>query len=73
VVDALAAASQAGSLDEYTEATARLGKLVHDRAYGPGFFASASLWFVGKKVPDWGLDKSRGRAPLNLTALVTKR
>ena len=73
VVDALAAASQAGSLEEYTEATARLGKLVHDRAYGPGFFASASLWFAGKKVPDWGLDKSRGRAPLNLAALVTKR
>lgn len=73
VVDALAAASQAGSLEEYTEATAKLGRLVHDRAYGPGFFASASLWFVGKKVPDWGLDKSRGRGPLNLAALVTKR
>jgi|GEM_PF-2003608 len=73
VVDALAAASQAGSVEEYTEATARLGKLVHDRAYGPGFFASSSLWFVSKKVPDWGLDKSRGRAPLNLATLVTKR
>jgi ABC-type transport system substrate-binding protein len=73
VVDALAAASRAGSLEEYTDATARLGKLVHDRAYGPGFFAAASLWFVGKNVPDWGLEKSRGRAPLNLAALVTKR
>lgn len=73
VVDALAAASRATSLEEYTDATARLGKLVYDRAYGPGFFASASLWFAGKQVPDWGLDKSRGRAPLNLAALVTKR
>lgn len=73
VVNALAAASHASSLEEYTDATARLGKLVHDRAYGPGFFAAASLWFVGKNVPDWGLEKSRGRAPLNLAALVTKR
>ena len=73
VVDALAAASQAGSLEEYAEATAKLGKLVHDRAYGPGYFAAASLWFVGKNVPDWGFEKSRGRAPLNLAALVTKR
>jgi ABC-type transport system substrate-binding protein len=73
VVDALAAASRAGSLEEYTDATAKLGRLVHDRAYGPGFFASASLWFVGKNVPDWGLERSRGRAPLNLAALVTKR
>jgi ABC-type transport system substrate-binding protein len=73
VVDALAAASRSSSLEEYTEATAKLGKLVHDRAYGPGFFASSSLWFAGKNVPDWGLEKSRGRAPLNLAALVTQR
>ena len=73
VVAALAAASTAGSLEEYTEATAKLGKVIHDRAYGPGFFASSSLYFVGKSVPDWGLEKSRGRAPLNLAALVTKR
>ena len=73
IVDALAAASRASSLEEYTDATAKLGKLVHDRAYGPGFFSAGSLWFVNKNVPDWGLEKSRGRAPLNLTALVTKR
>jgi ABC-type transport system substrate-binding protein len=73
VVDALASASRATSLEEYTDATAKLGKLVYDRAYGPGFFASASLWFAGKHIPDWGLNKSRGRAPLNLAALVTKR
>ncbi len=73
VVNALAAAAGAGSLEEYTEATARLGKFIHDRAYGPGFFASSSLYFVNKSVPDWGLEKSRGRAPLNLAALVTKR
>jgi ABC-type transport system substrate-binding protein len=73
VVDALAAASSASSLEEYTEATAKLGKLVHERAYGPGFFASAALWFIGKNMPDWGLEKSRGRAPLNLAALATKK
>jgi peptide/nickel transport system substrate-binding protein len=73
VVAALDAASHAGSLEEYTDATAKLGKLVHDRAYGPGFFAASSLWFVSKNVPDWGLEKSRGRGPLNLAALVTRR
>lgn len=73
VVKALTAASGARTLEEYTEATAELGRLVHKRAYGPGFFAAASLWFVRKDVPDWGLERSRGRAPLNLAALVTRR
>ncbi len=73
VVAALAAASSAATLEEYTEATAKLGKLVHDRAYGPGFFSASSIWFVSKKLPDWGLERSRGRGPLNLAALVTKR
>jgi ABC-type transport system substrate-binding protein len=73
VVAALTAASRAGSLEAYTDATAKLGKLVYDRAYGPGFFADSSLWFVSKNVPEWGLEKSRGRAPLNLAVLVTKR
>jgi peptide/nickel transport system substrate-binding protein len=73
VVNALAAASHAGTLEEYTDATARLAKLVYDRAYGPGFFAASSVWFVRKNVPDWGLERSRGRGPLNLAALVTKR
>lgn len=73
VVNALAAASRANTLEEYTNATAKLGKLVYDRAYGPGFFTAGSLWFVSKNVPDWGLERSRGRGPLNLAALVTKR
>jgi len=73
VVEALTAASKANDLQEYTDATAKLGKLVYDRAYGPGFFAASSVWFVRKNVPDWGLEKSRGRGPLNLTALVTQR
>lgn len=73
VVNALAAASGARTLEEYTDATAELGRLVHTRAYGPGFFAAASLWFISKDVPDWGLERSRGRGPLNLAALVTKR
>jgi len=73
VIDALAAASSAATVEEYTEATAKLGKLVHGRAYGPGFFGASSVWFVSKKLPDWGLERSRGRGPLNLAALVTKR
>jgi peptide/nickel transport system substrate-binding protein len=73
VIDALAAASTAATVEEYAEATAKLGKLVHGRAYGPGFFGASSVWFVSKKLPDWGLERSRGRGPLNLAALVTKR
>ena len=36
VVAALERASTAGTLDEYTEAMADLGELIHGRAYGPG-------------------------------------
>ena len=73
VVAALARASAAKTMDEYTQATADLGKVIHDRAYGPGFFAAGSVFFLGKDVPDWGLDQSTGRGPLNLAALVTRR
>jgi len=73
VIDALTAASTAATVEEYAEATARLSKLVYDRAYGPGFFGASSVWFVSKKIPDWGLERSHGRGPLNLNALVTKR
>ena len=66
VVDALAAASRASSLEEYTDATAKLGKLVHDRAYGPGFFSAASLVVRGQERARLGFgEKSRSR-PLNL-------
>ena len=73
VVAALHRASSAGSLDEYTDAMADLGALVHDRAYGPGFFSAGSLFFIRKGIPDWGLERSRGRGLLNLSALVTRR
>jgi peptide/nickel transport system substrate-binding protein len=73
VVSALKRASAATSVEEYMEATADLGELVHDRAYGPGFFDAGSIWFARKGIPDWGLSKSKGRGPLNLAALVTKR
>jgi peptide/nickel transport system substrate-binding protein len=73
VIAALKRASEATTLDEYMEATADLAELVHDRAYGPGFFSAGSVWFVRKGIPDWGLEKSKGRGPLNLAALVTKR
>jgi hypothetical protein len=55
------------------EATADLAELVHGRAYGPGFFSAGSVWFVRKGIPDWGLELSKGRGPLNLAALVTRR
>jgi ABC-type transport system substrate-binding protein len=73
VVAALTRASGASSLDEYTDAMADLGELIHDRAYGPGFFSAGSLFFLRKGIADWGVDKSRGRGLLNLSALVTRR
>jgi peptide/nickel transport system substrate-binding protein len=73
VVAALEHASRAGSLEEYTDAMADLGELIHDRAYGPGFFSAGALFFIRKGIPDWGLSHSRGRGLLNLSALVTKR
>ncbi len=73
IVAALKRASEAGSLDAYTQATADLAELVHGRAYGPAFFSAGSIWFARKGLADWGLEKSKGRGPLNLAALVTKR
>lgn len=73
VVAALEHASRAGSLDEYTDAMADLGRLIHDRAYGPGFFSAGALFFIRKGIPSWGLENSRGRGLLNLSALATKR
>jgi len=73
VADALARASRAGAEPEYKKAMAEIGRLVHDKAYGPGFFAAGSIWFLSSKVPNWGLEVDKGRGPLNLSALVTKR
>jgi peptide/nickel transport system substrate-binding protein len=73
VVRALKRASAADTVEEYMEATADLAELVHGRAYGPGFFSAGSVWFVRKGIPDWGLEQSQGRGPLNLAALTTRR
>jgi hypothetical protein len=73
VVRALKRASEADTVDEYTEAMSDLAELVHGRAYGPGFFSAGSVWFVRKGLPDWGLEQSKGRGPLNLAALATRR
>ncbi len=73
VIAALKRASAATTVEEYMDATADLAELVHDRAYGPGFFSAGSVWFVRKGIPDWGLEKSKGRGTLNLAALVTRR
>ena len=68
---ALAAIADTGTMIEYAEATAAFGKLIHDRAYGPGFFAAAAIWGIGEDTPDWGIERSKGRGPLALMALVT--
>jgi len=73
VIRALKRASQADSVEEYTEGMSDLAELVHGRAYGPGFFSAGSVWFVRKGLPDWGLEQSKGRGPLNLAALATRR
>jgi hypothetical protein len=73
MVGALARASSAGTEQEYVKAMTDVARLAHDRPYGPGFFAAGSIWFLSSRVPDWGLGQSKGRGPLNLAALVTKR
>jgi hypothetical protein len=71
VQNALARATGAATLDEYMAATSDIARLGHERAYAPGFFAAASIFFVRKDIPDWGLKRSVGRGPLNLVPLVT--
>jgi len=73
IVAALKRSSQASSVEEYTEGMADLAEVIHNKAYGPGFFSAGSIYFVRKGIGDWGLGKSKGRGPLNLSALVTKR
>ena len=73
VVAALARASKANTIEEYTNAMADLGELVHDRAYGPGFFSAGAVFFVRKGIPDWGMEKGKGRGLFNLAALATHR
>lgn len=73
LIAALNKAATAGTEADYMRAIAEVGKIVHDRAYGPGFFAAGSIWFLSPRVPDWGLEHDKGRAPLNLAALVTKQ
>lgn len=52
---------------------ADLAEVIHERAYGPGYFSAGSIYFVHEEIGDWGLGKSKGRGPLNLSALATKR
>lgn len=73
IVAALKRASRASSIEEYTEGMSDLAEVIHNKAYGPGWFSAGSIYFARKGIPDWGLGKSKGRGPLNLSALVTKR
>lgn len=70
---ALDRAAGARTESEYTRAMADVAKIVKERPYGPGFFAAGSIWFLSSKISDWGLEQDRGRAPLNLAALVTRQ
>jgi ABC-type transport system substrate-binding protein len=70
VQKALARASGASTLDEYMDAMTEIGTYGHDRAYSPGFFSASAIWFVRSGIADWGLNRSRGRGPLNLLPLV---
>lgn len=67
---ALARASSATTIEEYMAATADIARASHERAYSPGFFASAAIYFARRGIPDWGLKRSRGRGPINLVPLV---
>ena len=73
VVRALRRAHTAETVEVYIDATADLAELVYERAYGPAFFDAGTVYFVRKGIPDWGLTKTKGRGPLNLAALATKR
>ncbi|MDA1326271.1 MAG: ABC transporter substrate-binding protein [Proteobacteria bacterium] len=73
IVAALKRASQASSVEAYTEGIADLAEVIKNKAYGPGYFSAGSVYFVRKGIGDWGLGKSKGRGPLNLSALVTRR
>jgi ABC-type transport system substrate-binding protein len=70
VQKALARASGAATLDEYMDAMTEIGRYGHERAYSPGFFSAGAIWFVRAGIPDWGLNRSKGRGPLNLLPLV---
>ena len=37
--------------------------VIHDRAYGPGFFSAGSLFFIRKGIPDWGVGAQPGPRP----------
>ena len=73
VVASLKRSSTASSIEEYMEGMADLAEVIKNKAYGPGYFSAGSIYFVRKGIRDWGLGRSKGRGPLNLSALVTKR
>lgn len=73
IAAALDRSSRASSLEEYTEGMADLAETIKAKAYGPGFFSAGSIFFVRKGIKDWGLGQSKGRGPLNLSALATRR
>jgi ABC-type transport system substrate-binding protein len=73
ILAAINRASAADTIKEYTEGMADLGEVIYKEGYGPGWFSAGAIYFVRKEIGDWGLGKSKGRGPMNLSALVTKR
>ena len=65
------AMTKTATMEEYGAAVAAFSKLIYDKAYGPGFFAAASIWAIGEGTPEWGLERTNSRGPLNLLPLVT--
>lgn len=63
--------TKTSTMEEYGVAVAAFSKLIYDKAYGPGFFAAASIWAIGEGTPEWGLERTNSRGPLNLLSLVT--
>jgi ABC-type transport system substrate-binding protein len=73
VVSGIENAAAATTMDAYMAATSDLAQAVYDGAHAPGFFAAADVWFATEEVGNWGLEESRGRGPLNMAALTTKK
>ncbi len=70
VIGPLERATGAPTIEAYMEAMADLGSAIHRKAYGPGFFSAPAIWGLRPDVPDWGLERTRGRGPLNTVPLV---
>ena len=72
---ALGRAASAKTEADYRKAIVDIAKLAKERPYGPGFFAGRLHLVRERQTPGLGPGArgAKGRSPLNLSALVTKR